>query len=386
MSEPATYFDVIICGAGPAGSTCALALADSGLRVALIDKADFPRDKVCGDAVAAYARKVLHTIHPRFALAFDNFSSGYRVNTYRVFGPNGAHIDVTSPEYGLIARRYDWDHFLFRLASEQSHVTCLLNHSVRDVSLDLEKGEVRINTNQGGFVSKMIVGCDGAHSIVGKKLAGTSRDLNHHSGAVRAYYRNVAGLAEQTFELHFLDQILPGYFWIFPLRDGMANVGMGALSSHVSKKKIKLRELLRSTIEHHPFIRNRFAHAEMMGEVEGFGLPLGSRKVKMSGDHFMLCGDAASLIDPVTGEGIGPAMVSGRYAGWHVKNCFDAKNFSADFMGAYDRQVYGKFWRKHQRSYFVQRQIVTRPKLINGLIGVASKSHMARTALARLLT
>ena len=192
-------------------------------------------------------------------------------------------------------------------------------------------------------------------------------------------------LTHQAFELQFLNEILPGYFVIFPLQDGMANVGIGALSAHVSKHRLKLRGLMQDTIRQHPLSRDRFTDAEMVGEIEGFGLPLGSRKVTMSGDHFMLCGDAASLIDPLTGEGIGQAMVSGRYAGWQARACFETNDFTAGFMRQYDDAVYQKFWRAHRKSYFIQKQLVTRPALINGLIETANSSRLANRVLSKLL-
>ena len=93
------HFDVIICGAGPSGSTCALALADSGLKVAVIEKNSFPRAKVCGDANAAYVPKVHNTINPKYREAALNFLEKVPVNTCRLILPNGKHIDVEGTEY-----------------------------------------------------------------------------------------------------------------------------------------------------------------------------------------------------------------------------------------------------------------------------------------------
>lgn len=383
MPTSKKHFDVIICGAGPAGSTCALALTGSGLKIALIDKSNFPRDKICGDAIAAYARKVLESIHPKFADAFDLFDKRYLVNTYRLFGPNGKYVDVSSDEYGMISRRIDWDNFLFNLAAGEPHVTCFLDTTVNNVHRN--DGEVDIEIGNEIFTSKIVIGCDGAHSVVARDLAKPTRDLHHHSAAVRAYYKNVEGLAPQTFELHFMEGILPGYFWIFPLPDNTVNVGLGCSSYQVSNEKLNLRKTLSSIITDHPKIKERFKRAERISEIEGYGLPLGSRKVQMSGDNFMLCGDAASLIDPLTGEGIGPAMVSGRYAGWQAKKCFEQNNFSSSFMKQYDQQVYAKFWNNHRRRYHIQQQIISRPRLVNGLIGLANSSSMAHRLLSKML-
>ncbi|MBC7875065.1 MAG: FAD-dependent oxidoreductase, partial [Ferruginibacter sp.] len=107
-------FDVIICGGGPAGSTCALALANSGLRVAVIEKGNFPRSKVCGDAIAPYVTKVLHAIHPKFKDALNDFTEKKEMNTGRVVAPNEKYIDITTGETGFIITRMEWDNFLYK--------------------------------------------------------------------------------------------------------------------------------------------------------------------------------------------------------------------------------------------------------------------------------
>src|SRR5690349_8398833 len=107
-------FDIIIIGGGPAGSTCALALANSGLQVAVFEKANFPREKVCGDAVAAYVPKVLAAIHPKYGDAVNEFLEKTKVNICRIIAPNEEFIDVKSVETGFISKRLHWDNFLYQ--------------------------------------------------------------------------------------------------------------------------------------------------------------------------------------------------------------------------------------------------------------------------------
>lgn len=379
----AQVFDVIICGAGPAGSTCALALADTGLKVAVIEKNSFPRDKVCGDAVASYVPNVLGTINPKFKDALKKFEERVNVNTCRVVAPNQKFVDIKYSSDGFIAKRIDWDNFLYELASSQDNISYFLNTIVTDVTIDAKKEQVTVTTGDRMFFGKIVIGCDGAHSIVNKKITRTPVDLNHYAGAVRAYYKNVSGIPDNTFELHFIEGLLPGYLWIFPIKNNMANVGLGALSSVVSKRKMDLRGALQNAIHDVPYLRERFKDATQLGKIEGFGLPLGSRKVSMSGNNFMLCGDAASLIDPLSGEGIGQAMVSGRYAGWQAKKCFEQNNFSAAFMHQYDKQVYAKFWQRHRNNYRIQQLINNRSWLFNGIINASLKSKLVKNLLLK---
>lgn len=377
------YFDIIIVGGGPAGSTCALALANSGLKVAVIEKASYPRGKVCGDAIAAYIPKVLHAIHPKYKKAFDDFAEKTEVNTCRVVAPNEKYIDITSNESGFIIPRLQLDNFLYQLSSSENNITWLLNLEITNVKIDTLLQEATVTAGNSVFKTKLLIGCDGAHSIINKKLTGSLPDLKHYSGAVRAYYKNVTGIPDKTYELHFIKNVLPGYFWIFPLKDNRANVGLCIPSYAISKHKINLRQTLEDIITNNPAIKTRFENATLFGKIEGYGLPLGSRKTVISGDHFMLCGDAASLIDPATGEGIGQSMISGRYAGWQAIKCFAQHNFSAAFMKQYDKQLHDKLWSNFRKSYFLQRYFFTKKWLFNSLANVVNKSKLVKKLVLR---
>jgi menaquinone-9 beta-reductase len=377
-------FDIVICGAGPAGTTCALALGGSGLKVALIEKSTFPRDKICGDAIAAYVPKVLNSIDPVYAEAFAKFQDKENVNTIRIVAPNEKNLDIKIREFGFISSRIKFDNFLFELVSKLVNIKIFQNATITNVVANENCVSTYIGENTC-LESKLIVGCDGAHSIAAKKLTSTKTDLNHHSAAVRAYYKNVNGMQPLTFELHFLKDILPGYFWIFPLPNDHCNVGLGIPSNTISAKKINLKTKIAEIINEVPYIKERFKNAQPISELNGFGLPLGSRKVEMSGNRFMLCGDAASLIDPATGEGIGQAMISGRYAGWHAMECFKENNFSAAFMKEYDNLVYAKVWKDNQRRYKIQRLINGRPRLVNSLVDLANSSKFVRNSIEKAL-
>lgn len=378
-------FDVVICGAGPAGTTAALALGKSGLKVALLEKGVFPRDKICGDAIAPYVPKVLATIDPAYAAALQEFTAKQPVHICRIVAPNDKAIDLSFPSIGFISSRLTFDHFLFELAGKLPNLTIFEDTSVKEVKVH-ESGVTIESVNGRIFDAKLVIGCDGANGIVSKKLTATQVDLNHHFAAVRAYYKNVSGIPPHTFELHFLKGFNPGYFWIFPLKNNMANVGIGLLSKQISRKNINLKKDMLQVIENHPNIRDRFAHAEICGDIKGFGLPLGSRKVQISGNRFMLSGDAASLIDPATGEGIGQAMVSGRYAGWQALKCFEQNDFSAAFMKDYDKAVYDKLWAGNRNRYFIQKILQHFPSSLNLVANLASRFRFIHKMMERYFT
>ncbi len=377
-------FDVIIAGAGPAGTTCALALGKSGLRVALLDKYSFPRDKTCGDAVAQYAVKVLRSIDPVYAAAYEAFFAKEAIRTLRFFAPNGRSMDVTFDQVGNTCARLKFDEFMFGLASGLDNVTVFENMPVTNVVISNEQVTVYAGADTV-FEAGLIIGCDGATGVVSKKLTDTRLDRRYHSGAVRAYFENLSGMNPGAIELHLIKDLLPGYFWIFPMPGNTANVGLGQVSSSIAKSKVNLRERLLELIESSPGLKERFKDAKMTGVIQGAGLPLGSRKVTVSGHRFMLCGDAAALIDPLSGEGIGQAMVSGRYAGWQAITCFQENKFDALFLKQYDKQVYDKMWKEHQRHYWAMRTIGNRAWVPNAVVNLAGLNPFLNRAVRKLL-
>jgi flavin-dependent dehydrogenase len=168
---------------------------------------------------------------------------------------------------------------------------------------------------------------------------------------VRAYVRNVAHLQPGRNEFYIFKQHLPGYFWIFPLADGWANVGFGMLSRQIARRRINLNTTLQDIMQQEPNVRQKFAKAEIVGPIRGFGLPLGSRLASLSGDGFMLLGDAGSLVDPLQGHGIDKAVLSAKLAAEQAMCCFTAQRFDAAFMQSYDREVYQRLQQEFQRNY-----------------------------------
>jgi menaquinone-9 beta-reductase len=377
-------FDVIISGAGPAGCTAALALSSSGLRIALMEKEKFPREKVCGDAIPAYVPKVLDTINSEYAEAFKGLAEKAEADVCRIIAPDRKAIDLKFSENGFICKRQVFDNFLLDLVSGLSNVTVFQETAIRDITIK-ENHALILAGNDILVTAKLAIGCDGSGSIIRKRLAVTKINSGEGSVAARAYFRDVKDNPPGTLEFHFLKELRPGYFWIFPLPGNMYNVGLGMPSITISEKKINLRKEILRIIERDPFLSPRFSDAEITGEIRGHHLPLLTRKNGISGERFILCGDAASLINPATGSGIGQAMQSGRFAGWLALKCFEKNDFTAGFISSYDNTVYDKIWHENRNYLFIRDHVFKYPWRLNTVIRAGSKNKFIYKTILKAL-
>lgn len=370
-------FDLIIIGAGPAGCSCALGLRSSGLKIALLERAVFPRDKICGDALSVDVINQLHLLSPQLQETFEKFPGKISSSGVRIFSPANEGIDIPFIHKGVnkngyICSRLDFDNLLSQKVKEQNSVYFRENCVVENINV--QKSGVLVRTAEGDYEGKVVIGADGAHSIVKKLLPAHAIERKHHSAGLRQYFEGITSFHSDGYiELYFLKDILPGYLWIFPMQENKANVGIGMLSSVVSKKRINLRELMQRMLTTHPLLKHRFERARPIETAKGHSLPLGSKKRVISGERILLLGDAAGLIDPFTGEGIGNAIRSGRIAANHLINCFHKENFSAAFNHLYDEEVYSRMWKELHLSYKLQ-QLCKYPWLFNYIVKKAARN------------
>ena len=354
MIDPGnTLYDLIIVGAGPAGATAALYARRRGLKTLLLDKDKFPRDKICGDALSGKSVAILLELGllekvrnlPGAAIGRIVFGSPDHAAADIDLGRHNLHNSLTGkvlPMEGFVIRRQIFDHFLFEEARRAADA-CAEGFAVRD--LIYEDGRVcGVRGLQVGsreeveYRGHVVLGCEGFNSVVARKVGLYRHESEHMLVALRCYYENVGGLSDQI-ELHFVDEVLPGYFWIFPLENGCANVGIGLGHHEIKKSKIDLKEALRRVVSNAAF-GERFADARPLEEPVGWNLPIGSKRRQIHGDGFLLLGDAAGLIDPFTGEGIGNALYSARFAVEVVAEACEVGDFSAAFLRRYEERLW----------------------------------------------
>ena len=273
-------FDVIIIGAGPAGCATALALRNSGLRIALIDKHFFPRDKVCGDAIPGRAITCLKEIYPAFPGELGALDKKLLTKSTACFY-NNKTVAFNWVQEAYTSARMDFDNLLFSIVKNKTQVKVFEGVEIKEITKKENGFQVHARNSKTVFVTTMIIGADGINGITAKKLAGYQIDRRHHVASVRAYYKDVDDVQESRTEIYFDKKYLPGYFWIFPLNNGISNVGFGMLSEDVAQKKINIKKSFYDFIERSQTLKQRFEPAKQEGSLMGCGLPLGSKWVKM---------------------------------------------------------------------------------------------------------
>ncbi len=382
--------DLLISGAGPAGIVAAMFLAKAGIKALVADKHTFPRDKICGDALSGKVVDVLKKLDGNIVdeLALQPAQVGSWGVTF--IAPNMKKLRVpfrkpgalTGTPPGFISKRLDFDDFLVRYAKTHYGIDVLENTALTHFEKTSD-GWFCANAERDFEVqTRLLIVADGAQSHFARHHAGMEMEPEHYCAGIRAYYSGVKNMDTENFiELYFLNDLLPGYFWIFPLPDGRTNVGLGMRSDIVSRKKINLKEMLPRIIEKYPELKARFQDAVLEGKIAGFGLPLGSKKRSISGDGYLLTGDAASLIDPFTGEGIGNAMFSGMFAAEQAMKCLQENQFNAEFLKQYDARVYARLWKELSLSRKLQ-QLTTYPWLFNFVVNKA----VSNTALSEMIS
>ncbi|VVC00936.1 Digeranylgeranylglycerophospholipid reductase [uncultured archaeon] len=402
MVSDENIYDVIVVGAGPGGSTTAAYLGRLGRRVLLLDKAKFPRDKTCGDALSGKSMRVLRELglvesmqklpHGEIkGVVFSSPSRDCAAIEFQAADPNRAG------GRGLCIRRMHTDNVFFNAAKKTKNVTVREQFQVQDVlrenghvvgvkGLDLSDSKRAEMT----FRSKVVVGSDGVNSAVTRSVLGAKAALDpaHSCDAVRGYYSGIKGLTDKI-EIHFVKSIMPGYFWIFPLDDGTANVGLGLVSKDLQAKMKKnganLVQMMDGVIKEEPMFKERFADAKPISPITGWRLPFGSARRPLSGDGWLLVGDAASLVDPFSGEGVGNASASGRLAAQFIDEALERGDVSKVSLGRYEVAVWEELGTELSTSYSMQR-LGRYEWLLNLVVRKAVKSPKVRELISASLS
>jgi geranylgeranyl reductase family protein len=342
-TAPGHDADAVVVGGGPAGAAAAARLAARGVRTVLIDRATFPRDKVCGDFVGPTALAELADLGVAQTEAF-RATSRLADLALHVDGDQLPVMGIPQvdglPGYGRVIPRLQLDAWILD-AARRAGATVLEGRKVTAMQQAPGAIIVRGDSAAGPWQlrTRLLLGADGSNSIIARTLRGGVPPRQDRIVAVRAYFDDVSGPDGQG-DVCFTSDSFPGYYWLFPAGGGTANLGVGMLTSTYPAAGRNLRELLLRLIEQDTSLRYRLAGARMRGKVLGHPLTTYNPRLPLVGDRVMLLGDAAGLINPLNGEGIQYALHSARWAAGIAADCLASDRLDAASLQGYQQRVH----------------------------------------------
>ena len=372
------FFDVVIIGAGPSGSNAAISYKklNPDLKIALVDKAIFPRDKSCGDAFGPGVISALKRFGNEHILEDEP-----EVVSTTLFGPKNIGIQNYIPEVKnkedsvvYVIPRLDLDNRILNLAKEEEVETfegyrfSKFFNNEESVSVEIENEE----KEKYILEAKLLVGADGANSRVRKSLNLKQNSDWNKAIAIRAYIDSPNYLEifkERTLMFEINVSAIKGYAWAFPSKGNLLNIGIGVPLSVFKKEKMDIKNLLDEFVK---TLESRGVEVENLRMEKSFMLPFASSRPKLGHNRVALIGDAGSMINPMSGEGI----FYGMEAGFLLANeTYQLINESASMLNVgiskYEK-VFNKRFGKHFLSCSLARLVFQSPFMTKRLLNIAS--------------
>ncbi len=383
-------YDVIVAGAGPAGSFTAAMLARSDLDVLLLDKKSFPRDKTCGDGLSSGVMDILVQagLEPEIEEALQN-GSFYPLTHMNLVSPAGKKLVAPLAEGNgnikpCVARRTIFDTLLQRYALKMGAEF----QNFKVLHPLVEKGMVvGVEVEgQGGakqqIEAKVVVGAEGVASPTAKSMRKENSYKDRHQAiAIRAYLEGIQIKPHQA-EFFLYKEILPGYAWIFPIGENRANIGLGMRLDYYHKTKGSLKSMLQAFIQF-PDIRERLLQDWRLEDIAGWPLNFGSQRgLQYVFNGALLVGDAAGFTSPLTGGGIHRSLLSASLAAETIKKALSRGDLSRGGLLEYEHLCRKNLLADLRYLYYAQNLLLHFPALINPLF---SRNRTSK-ALIRLIS
>jgi geranylgeranyl reductase family protein len=355
-----TEFDVAIVGAGPAGSSTAIALAQQGYHAALIDRAVFPRDKLCGDFLNPINWPILDELDvSRDLLARPHA----RISTFRISAADGAQARSSLPvlrerRFGLGLRRFHLDHALLERARRAG---VSVNQDVKVTGVEKDSHGWRLDMDRRGEYAtvraKLLVGADGRNSWVARQLGVASAKPSGSVG-FEIQLKNVFGV-RGSVEIH---QFAGGYAGVVRVDEDTVKLGFTVQQSLLGKA-VSFENLRERFLSRNPFLNDLLYGCQPASELHSVW-PVYFPARRCFGDGFLLVGDAARVTEPVTGEGIYLALRSGQLAAATMAAALRADNLSSVRLSEYARACRAEFGARLRLNSLI-RVLMYRPKLLS---------------------
>ncbi|HYZ99700.1 MAG TPA: geranylgeranyl reductase family protein [Acidimicrobiales bacterium] len=375
--------DVVVVGGGPAGAAAAITLARAGRGVVVVDRARFPRDKVCGDGLTTGALRLLEGL----GLDPGGVASWRRVDDVVVRGPAGHEVTFPMPRgdgtHAAVARRSDLDAALLDVA-RTAGVTVLDGYASVGAREDAREVTVAVD-GMGELTAPYAVAADGMWSPTRKHLGLAASGYRGEWHAFRQYFGGVATLASRQLFVWFEPDLLPGYAWSFPLAGGVANVGFGTVRggkvTRVRDMAGIWRELLRR-----PHIRRVLGDgARPESRHRAWPIPARVDQAVLTGRRTLFVGDAAAATDPLTGEGIAQALLTGIVAAEAIVGDPSGADPSPGVVMARYRQAVRRALLADHRMSLLLARLVSHRKGVRAGLRLAGATGWTRRNFARWL-
>lgn len=378
-AEPSIHADVVVVGGGPGGAAAAVTLARGGLDTVVVDKARFPRDKICGDGLTVWALRQLDE------LGFDPSAvpSWHQVRKAVVSSPSRHEIELPLPEDGTfaaVARRRELDAAVLELA-ERAGAIVLTGSEVLTLAQD-DRCVTLTTRDEQVLQARFVVAADGMWSTVRKLTAATLPGYRGEWHAFRQYFHNVTGPGAQELFAWFEPDFLPGYAWSFPVGVNEANVGFGIMRGGAWRVGA-MGELWREILAR-PHIRDVLGPRSTPQESpRAWPIPARVEGISATAGRVLFVGDAVAAADPLTGEGIGQAYATGRWAAEAILER-GAANIADPVREQYERQLHDRLLADHRMSLLLVRAMRHR-KGARSAIRLAGLSPWTRRNFGRWL-
>lgn len=340
------FFDVIVSGAGPAGSTAALFLARKGRKVLVLEKNKFPRDKICADNKTWKCTDIVKELG--LWKEFQKLPKA-EIHGVLVASPAGNELytplhpaDVKKKGYWYNVKRLLFDNMLADAVKKEKTVTFLENC---EVISPIWENEQMVGVNyydvKGKLYearAKVVVGADGSQSPIAKAVGVPSVVPGRYATNIRAYFENVSGPMNRC-QLYYFKGVCPGYFWIFPVDKKTVNVGIGMRPEDIKKSGKSLQRILDEIIQSEGFAP-RFKKAKQVSEWKEWGLSVLGKRRKCAGNGWVLCGDAGTFAMTYSGEGCGPSMRTGKIAALAIDQCLRSGDVTENGLKLYEENLW----------------------------------------------
>ena len=372
------FFDVVIIGAGPSGSNAAISYKklNPDLKIALVDKAIFPRDKSCGDAFGPGVISALKRFGNEHILEDEP-----EVVSTTLFGPKNIGIQNYIPEVKnkedsivYVIPRLDLDNRILNLAKEEEVETfegyrfSKFFNNEESVSVEIE------NEAKEKYIleAKLLVGADGANSRVRKSLNLKQNSDWNKAIAIRAYIDSPNYLEifkERTLMFEINVSAIKGYAWAFPSKGDLLNIGIGVPLSVFKKEKMDIKNLLDEFVK---TLEGRGVIVENLRMEKSFMLPFASSRPKLGHNRVALIGDAGSMINPMSGEGIFYGMEAGFLLANETHQLINEGGSVLNKGITKYEKVFNKRFGKHFLSCSFARLVFQSPFMTKRLLNIAS--------------